>query len=183
MPTRSSDMAKQHDDTSKPEVTMTNKRDRTPKTPEPTHLFSPVDAEPKVEKVSDMTMADAPTGRPFPAGADREQVGDTFDETMQEGRERIDAIDEQILELVVRRMEEVLTLLTAKHQRGITSRDKVRQVEIFARLVALSADLPGTGENRNNYVNLNENEIQELWEVLIRLGVDNFRRNIIASRR
>lgn len=188
MTTKSSDMAKPHDDNvGKREVTMTSRRDKTSKaTPEPTPeevTSAEATAEAKVEQVSDMTMADAPTGRPFPAGADREQVGDTFDETMQEGRERIDAIDEAIIELVIRRMEEALTLLTEKHQRGMTARDKIRQEQIIGRMIGLAADLPGTGDNRNDYVQLNKHQIRELYELLIRFGVENFRRNIIDRRR
>lgn len=173
MTTKSSDMAKPHDDNvGKREVTMTSRRDKTPKaTPEPTP-----------EEVAEVEATATPEAV---AAAEEitEPVFATFDETMQEGRERIDAIDEAIIELVIRRMEEALTLLTEKHQRGMTARDKIRQEQIIGRMIGLAADLPGTGDNRNNYVQLNKHQIRELYELLIRFGVENFRRNIIDRRR
>lgn len=101
----------------------------------------------------------------------------TFDEILQDGRVRIDAIDDQILELVVRRMEVSEPLLNAKHSRMLNTRDKLRQEEILNRLSANVADLTTT-----NGVNMSEHQIRELFELLIRLGVDSFRKNVINRR-
>lgn len=103
-----------------------------------------------------------------------EDVG--YDELLADGRERIDAIDEQILELVIRRVETATTLLKAKHERRINTRDKVRQSEIYTRLSGLAVQLTDGG------VNLNKHQVRELYELLIRLGVENFRQSIIDRR-
>lgn len=101
----------------------------------------------------------------------------TFDEILQDGRVRIDVIDDQILELVVRRLEVSETLLNAKHSRMLNTRDKLRQEEILHRLTTNAADLTTT-----NGVNMSEHQIRELFELLIRLGVESFRKNVIARR-
>ncbi len=101
----------------------------------------------------------------------------TFAELVADGRERIDAIDEQILELVARRIEVAGELLTAKHTRGIDTRDKPRQSAIYDRLVAIAADFTDRG------VHLSKHQIRELFATLIRLGMDNHRQNIINKRR
>ncbi len=79
-------------------------------------------------------------------------------------------IDDQILELIERRMEIAGTALTAKHVLGINLRDKIRQGTILARLNE-AADT------------LNEHQVRELFELFIRLGVDRFRQNILDGRR
>lgn len=101
----------------------------------------------------------------------------TFADLLADGRERIDAIDEQILELVARRVEVAGELLTAKHTRGIDTRDKPRQSAIYERLITLSADFNERG------VHLSKHQIRDLFASLIRLGLDNHRQNIINRRR
>jgi len=101
----------------------------------------------------------------------------TIEEILQDGRVRIDVIDDQILELVVRRLEVSETLLNAKHSRMLNTRDKLRQEEILNRLTTNAADLTTT-----NGVNMSEHQIRELFELLIRLGVESFRKNVIARR-
>ena len=101
----------------------------------------------------------------------------TFEEILTDGRVRIDAIDDQILELIVRRMEVAESLLTAKHVRRIDPRDKLRQAEIFNRLNASVTDLTA-----DNGVNLNNHQIRELYELFIRFGVESFRKNIVDGR-
>jgi chorismate mutase len=101
----------------------------------------------------------------------------TFEEILTDGRVRIDAIDDQILELLVRRLEVAGTLLSAKHVRRIDPRDKRRQAEIFNRLNRNVADL-----TTDNGVNLNEHQIRELYELFIRFGIESFRKNIIDGR-
>jgi len=102
---------------------------------------------------------------------------DEYAELLADGRERIDAIDDQILELIIRRIETASALLAEKHSRRINPRDKVRQNAICTRLVEQAAELQGNG------VNLNKHQIREIFELLIRLGVENHRQNIINRRR
>jgi len=105
-------------------------------------------------------------------------AAETFEEILTDGRVRIDAIDDQILELIVRRIETAGTLLTAKHVRRIDPRDKRRQAQIFNRLNGNAADLTA-----DNGVNLTEHQIRELYELFIRFGVESFRKNVIDGRR
>ena len=98
------------------------------------------------------------------------EASTAFLELMESGRERIDAIDDQILELVERRIAIAGDLLTAKRERGINPRDKLRQGEIFDRLNG-ATDI------------LNKHQVRELFELFIRLGVDRFRKNIVDGRR
>ncbi len=102
---------------------------------------------------------------------------DDYAELLADGRECIDAIDEQILELVARRIEVAGELLSAKHTRGIDTRDKPRQNAIYERLIALSADFTERG------VHLSKHQIRDLFASLIRFGLDNHRQNIINRRR
>ena len=99
-----------------------------------------------------------------------------FAELLTDGRERIDAIDDQILELIARRIETAGTLLAAKHSRGANPRDKVRQADIYARLSDQATAFVDNG------VYLNKHQIREVFELLIRLGVENHRKNIIDRR-
>ncbi len=105
-------------------------------------------------------------------------AAETFEEILTDGRVRIDAIDDQILELIIRRMEVANTLLSAKHVRRIDPRDKRRQAQIFNRLNGNAADL-----TTDNGVNLNNHQIRELYELFIRFGIESFRKNIIDGRR
>ena len=100
----------------------------------------------------------------------------TFEEILADGRERIDAIDDQILELIELRMTIAGTLLAEKHSRRMNPRDKVRQMNIYDRLSAQAAEF------KDNGVNLNKHQIREVFELLIRLGVENHRQNIINRR-
>jgi len=93
-----------------------------------------------------------------------------FGELLEDGRVRIDVIDDQILELLELRMEIAGGLLSAKHERGMNLRDKVRQGEILDRLNGATQTL-------------NKHQVRELFELFIRLGVENFRQNIIDGRR
>ncbi len=101
---------------------------------------------------------------------------DDYAELLADGRERIDAIDDQILELIIRRVETASALLAEKHSRRINPRDKVRQNAICIRLVEQAAELNVNG------VNLNKHQIREIFELLIRLGVENHRQTIIDRR-
>lgn len=155
----------------KTEVTMTSRR-----------------AKPATEKVVTAAEADEILAEKLNLDADSEPDAEVtesvivtedvgYDELLADGRERIDAIDEQILELVIRRVETATTLLAAKHERGMNTRDKVRQSEIYTRASGLAMQLTDGG------VRLNKHQIRELYELLIRLGVESFRQNIIDRRR
>lgn len=100
-----------------------------------------------------------------------------YERLIEAGRERIDAIDDQILELVASRIGLAGTLLREKHKRRINTRDKVRQEQIMTRLSAAAVEFASTG------VYLNKHQIRELYEMLIRLGIENFHKNIIDRRR
>ena len=111
------------------------------------------------------------------AGAEPTVAAVPYEETLADGRVRIDAIDDQILELIVRRIEVANSLLHAKHVRRIDPRDKRRQAQIFNRLNGNAADLTA-----DNGVNLNEHQIRELYELFIRFGIESFRKNVIDGR-
>ncbi len=100
----------------------------------------------------------------------------TFAELLADGRELIDAIDDQILELIARRIETAGTLLTAKHTNGVNPRDKARQAAIYARLFEQAAEFADNG------VHISKHQVREIFELLIRLGVENHRKNIIDRR-
>lgn len=100
----------------------------------------------------------------------------TFAEEIADGRERMDAIDDQILELIARRIETAGTLLAAKHSRGLNPRDKVRQSAIYDRLAAQATEFDDKG------VNLSKHQVREIFELLIRFGVESHRKNIIDRR-
>lgn len=99
-----------------------------------------------------------------------------FLELMESGRERIDAIDDQILELIGRRIETAGKMLAEKHSRRMNTRDKSRQSEIYARLAAQAEEF------KENGVTINKHQIREVFELLIRLGIENHRKNIIDRR-
>ncbi len=101
---------------------------------------------------------------------------DDYAELLADGRERIDAIDDQILELIARRITTAGKLLAEKHSRGMNPRDKVRQSDIYARLAEQATEF------KENGVNLNKHQIREVFELLVRLGVENHRQNIIDRR-
>lgn len=105
-----------------------------------------------------------------------EEVIDAFGTFTEYTRERIDAIDDQILELIGRRIETAGKLLAEKHSRRINPRDKLRQAEIYARLSAQAEEF------KENGVNLNTHQVREVFELLIRLGIENHRKNIIDRR-
>ena len=118
--------------------------------------------------------------RPAPTEAVAEDAASvptqTFDELLSDGRERMDAIDDQILELVARRIETAGGLLAAKHTRGLNPRDKVRQSAIYDRLAAQATEF------EDKSVNLNKHQVREIFELLIRFGVESHRKNIIDRR-
>lgn len=163
MPTRSSDIGTEQEN--KTEVVASSRKPRKTK---------PVEELPAAEQVVDETPEETTDA----VGEETAQSveADAFGELLATGRERIDAIDEQILELVARRMEVAGTLLSAKHERRINTRDKLRQEEILTRLNGLAVEFADKG------VTLNKHQIRELYELLIRLGVENFRRSIIDRR-
>ncbi len=173
MPTRSSDIGTEQE-SGKTEITMSSGK----RTPKPAAEPAPpaeatVEPEATTAVSSSMTPEAATDETPTPAA---EPDAPVLAEILQDGRERIDAIDDQILELVVRRMEIAESLLKAKHVRQINIRDKAREQDIFIRQVKAAAGLT------DKDVNLNQHEIRELFELLVRLGVQNFRRNVINRR-
>ena len=205
MPTRSSDIGTEQE-SGKREVEMTSKRAVTEPTPDeavaeptleeaeatiraafPEKITESLKAEAKAIAAADPEAVEAvepdPVAEPV-AETTEEKVTPVLDATdapvlaeiLADGRERMDAIDDQILELVARRMEVAGVMLVAKHERRINPRDKLRQEEILVRLNGLAADF-------NPGVSLNNHQIRELYELLIRLGVENFRKNIIDARR
>jgi len=129
------------------------------------------------EKLPDEVEASVDVNTDPVAEAAATVTTDDYAELLADGRECIDAIDEQILELVARRIEVAGELLSAKHTRGIDTRDKPRQNAIYERLIALSADFTERG------VHLSKHQIRDLFSSLIRLGLDNHRQNIINRRR
>ena len=146
MPTRSSDVAKM-DDSDHPDLT--TKREithpepaATPETPAETVTPEANKAEGAAaelvaahldeRELVPATEAEANTDAEGEATAQTVEAA-AFEEFLSDERERIDAIDDQILELVARRLEIAEALLTRKHQRGIDPRDKLRQNEIYGR--------------------------------------------------
>ncbi len=118
--------------------------------------------------------------RPAPTEAVAEDAASvptqTFDELLSDGRERMDAIDDQILELIARRIQTAGTLLAEKHRRGINPRDKTRQSAIYDRLAKQAAEF------EDKSVNLNKHQVREIFELFIRFGVESHRKNIIDRR-
>jgi len=172
MPTSSSGNLGTQQENTKEVATTSGKK--TPATPEATAEVTPKDAPVVIDgthATPDEGGADAaePTARTVEAPA--------FEDILSDGRVRIDAIDDQILELIVRRIEVANTLLSAKHVRRIDPRDKRRQAEIFNRLNGSVTDLTA-----DNGVNLNEHQIRELYELFIRFGIESFRKNVIDGR-
>lgn len=169
MPTRSSDIGTEQDSGNR-EVSMTSKS-AVPETTETPNKAELAAAELVAERLPDEVDATVEVNTD-PVAEAAVQVVDTtaFEETLEDGRARIDIIDDQILELIERRMEIAGTLLTAKHKRGINLRDKRRQGEILDRLNGATDTL-------------NKHQVRELFELFIRLGVEDFRQNLIDGRR
>lgn len=101
---------------------------------------------------------------------------DDYAELLADGRERMDAIDDQILELIARRIGTAGTLLAEKHSRRINPRDKARQSAIYTRLAEQATEF------EDKSVNLNKHQVREIFELLIRFGVESHRKNIIDRR-
>ena len=167
MPSRSSDMTEQ--ESGKRELSMASKAAAPVETTE-----TPAEAaaeELVAERLPDEVDASVEVNADAVAEeAAQVMEANTFEETVEDGRVRIDAIDDQILELVERRIAIAGGLLTAKHVRGINLRDKLRQGAILARLNEASETL-------------NEHQIREIYELLIRLGVERFRKTVVDGRR
>jgi len=148
-------------------------------TPKSTKTETPSKAEELVdERLPDVVEAsvEVNTDAAAESAAQVAEAEAAFLELMESGRERIDAIDDQILELIIRRVETASALLAEKHSRRINPRDKVRQNAICIRLIEQAAEQNGNG------VNLNKHQIREIFELLIRLGVENHRQTIIDRR-
>ncbi len=147
------------------------------KTPKVTKTETASKAESAAEELIDERLPDeAEASVEAKAETAKTIEATTFEEILADGRERIDAIDDQILELIIRRVETASALLAEKHSRRINPRDKVRQNAICTRLIDQAAELHGNG------VNLSKHQIREIFELLIRLGVENHRQNIINRR-
>ena len=167
MPTRSSDIGTEQE-SGKREVDMTTRK------PE---AEAETPAEPTAETETPEPTADVLTG--YAEEENTDAVGEAtaqtveaeaFEELLTTARERIDAIDDQLLETLERRIAVAGELLAAKQARRINSRDKLRQEEIITRL----SDAAET---------LNRNQVRELFELFIRLGVEHHRQTIIDGRR
>ena len=182
MPTKSSDIGTEQDSGNR-EVTMSSKKSTVPtkaeaaakelvdeRLPDEQKPLLEVNRDAVAEAAAQVLNTDAVEEAAVQAEASAAQRTAAFLELMESGRERIDAIDDQILELVERRMAMAGELLTAKDKRGINLRDKLRQGEMIDRLSAAA-------ETLNRY------QVREMFELFIRLGVDRFRQNIIDGRR
>lgn len=167
MPSTSSDMTEQ--ESGKRELSMASKAAVPEKTETPNKAELAA-AELVAERLPDEVDATVEVNADPVAEAAAQVVDTTFGELIEDGRVRIDVIDDQILELLELRMEIAGSLLSAKHERGMNLRDKTRQGDILDRLNGATDKL-------------NKHQVRELFELFIRLGVDHFRQNLIDGRR
>lgn len=175
MPTRSSSNLGTEQENKREVVLDTRKPKATPK-PETASKAELAAEELVAERLPDEVEASVETPTDPVAEAVATVATVTFDELLTDGRERMDAIDDQILELIARRIETAGGLLAAKHSRGLNPRDKVRQSAIYDRLAAQATEFADKG------VNLSKHQVREIFELLIRFGVESHRKNIIDRR-